>query len=53
MDFLTKRRSIRRYKTEDISNELLNSLLYKAERTQTMGNMIAGGERGGCWIVSL
>lgn len=39
MDFLTKRRSIRRYKTEDISNELLNSLLCKAERTQTMGNM--------------
>lgn len=39
MDFLTQRRSIRRYKTDDISDELLNNLLCKAERTQTMGNM--------------
>lgn len=39
MDFLNSRRSIRRYKTDDISDELLNSLLKKAERTQTMGNM--------------
>lgn len=39
MDFLNSRRSIRRYKTDDISDELLNSLLSKAERTQTMGNM--------------
>lgn len=39
MDFLNSRRSIRRYKTDDISDDLLNSLLSKAERTQTMGNM--------------
>lgn len=39
MDFLNNRRSIRRYKTDDISDELLNSLLLQAERTQTMGNM--------------
>lgn len=39
MDFLNNRRSIRRYKTDDISDELLNNLLLQAERTQTMGNM--------------
>lgn len=39
MDFLNNRRSIRRYKTDDILDELLNSLLLQAERTQTMGNM--------------
>lgn len=39
MDFLNSRRSIRRYKTDEISDELLNSLLSQAERTQTMGNM--------------
>lgn len=33
------RRSIRRYTSEDIPNELLNDLLTKASRTQTMGNM--------------
>lgn len=39
MDFLNSRRSIRRYKTDEISDELLNNLLAQAERTQTMGNM--------------
>lgn len=39
MDFLNNRRSVRRYKTDDISDELLNKLLLEAERTQTMGNM--------------
>lgn len=39
MDFLKKRCSVRRYKTEDVSDELLNNLLLQAERTQTMGNM--------------
>ena len=39
MDFLKKRCSVRRYKTEDVSDKLLNNLLLQAERTQTMGNM--------------
>jgi FMN reductase [NAD(P)H] len=33
------RRSIRNYANRDISEELLNCLLAKAERTQTMGNL--------------
>ncbi len=35
----SKRRSIRRYKTEDVSDDLLNSLLMRASHTQTMGNL--------------
>lgn len=36
---ILNRRSIRRYTSEDIPSELLNDLLAKASRTQTMGNM--------------
>ena len=35
----SQRRSIRRYKTQDVSDELLNSLLMRASQTQTMGNL--------------
>lgn len=33
------RKSIRKYKAQTVSNDLLNDLLAKAERTQTMGNL--------------
>jgi FMN reductase [NAD(P)H] len=39
MKNLENRRSIRKYANRDISEVLLNSLLAKAERTQTMGNL--------------
>ena len=39
MKNLENRRSIRKYAKRDISEVLLNSLLAKAERTQTMGNL--------------
>ena len=33
------RKSIRKYKAQTVSDDLLNNLLAKAERTQTMGNL--------------
>lgn len=39
MDTIKTRRSIRKYADKDVSEELLNSLLSEAGRTQTMGNM--------------
>ena len=33
------RKSIRKYKAQTVSDDLLNDLLAKAERTQTMGNL--------------
>lgn len=38
-DSINQRRTIRKYKDEDIDNEMLNSLLETAARTQTMGNL--------------
>lgn len=39
MDFITSRRSIRQYSPRDVDSELLTTLLTKAGRTQTMGNL--------------
>ena len=39
MDFIKNRRTIRKYKKEDVSSELLNGLLEEAFRASTMGNM--------------
>lgn len=39
MEYLKKRRTIRRYTEENVSDALLNELLKVAERTQTMGNL--------------
>ena len=39
MKSLQNRTTIRRYKADDVSQELLNSLLEQAARTQTMGNL--------------
>lgn len=39
MKNLATRRSIRRYADRDVSDDLLDSLLAAAERTQTMGNL--------------
>ena len=39
MDCIKNRRTIRKYKQEDIPSELLNSLLEEAFRASTMGNM--------------
>ena len=36
---ITKRRSIRKYADREVSDELLHSLLERAEQTQTMGNL--------------
>ncbi|MBO4593601.1 MAG: nitroreductase family protein [Bacteroidaceae bacterium] len=36
---ITKRRSIRKYSDREVSNQLLHSLLQRAEQTQTMGNL--------------
>ena len=36
---ITTRRTIRKYTAEDVPSDLLNELLKKAERTQTMGNL--------------
>ena len=36
---ITTRRTIRKYTAEDVTSDLLNELLKKAERTQTMGNL--------------
>ena len=33
------RKSIRKYKAQPVSDELLNNLLTQAEHTQTMGNL--------------
>lgn len=39
MNTVNTRRSIRKYSDRDVSDELLNSLLSSAMRTQTMGNL--------------
>jgi FMN reductase [NAD(P)H] len=39
MESINNRRTIRKYATREVSNELLNSLLTAAERTPTMGNL--------------
>ena len=39
MKALQNRTTIRRYKGDDVSEELLNGLLEQAARTQTMGNL--------------
>ena len=39
MNNILTRRTIRKYSTKDVDNELLRDLLTKASRTQTMGNM--------------
>src|SRR5574344_2593165 len=39
MKSLINRRSIRKYSSRDITDELLNRLLLESERTQTMGNL--------------
>lgn len=39
MESLNNRRSIRKYSSRDITDELLNRLLSESERTQTMGNL--------------
>lgn len=36
---ITRRRSIRQYSDKEISSDLLNNLLSRAEQTQTMGNL--------------
>ena len=39
MKTIKTRRTIRKYKADDVSQELLNRLLSEASRTQTMGNL--------------
>ena len=39
MKSLKERKTIRKYAVKDVSDDLLNSLLEEAERTQTMGNL--------------
>ena len=39
MKTIKTRRTIRKYKVDDVSQELLNRLLSEASRTQTMGNL--------------
>ena len=39
MNNILTRRTIRKYATKDVDNEMLSDLLAKASRTQTMGNM--------------
>ena len=39
MESLNNRRSIRKYLSKDIKDDLLNRLLSESERTQTMGNL--------------
>ena len=39
MESIRNRRTIRKYKSQDIPEELLNSLLEEASRASTMGNM--------------
>src|SRR5574344_517224 len=39
MKSLDERKSIRKYSSKEVSDELLHSLLTQAERTQTMGNL--------------
>ena len=45
MESIKTRRSIRKYKTEDVDNTLLTRLLEEAEQTQTMGNQCYGRYR--------
>ena len=39
MKTITTRRSIRKYQSKEVDNELTNKLLTESERTQTMGNL--------------
>lgn len=39
MKTITTRRSIRKYQSKEVDNELINKLLTESERTQTMGNL--------------
>lgn len=39
MKTITTRRSIRKYQSKEVDNELINKLLSQSERTQTMGNL--------------
>ena len=39
MKNLLTRRTIRKYSSQEVSDELLNRLLTEASRTQTMGNL--------------
>lgn len=39
MESIIKRRTIRKYKADEVSSELIDSLLLQASRTPTMGNM--------------
>ena len=39
MDYIKNRRTIRKYKQEDVAATLLNELLEEAFRASTMGNM--------------
>ena len=39
MKTINTRRSIRKYATKEVSEEMLNRLLSEASRTQTMGNL--------------
>lgn len=39
MESITTRKTIRKYSSREVSNELLNKLLKEAERTPTMGNL--------------
>ena len=39
MKTITTRRSIRKYQSKKVDNELINKLLTESERTQTMGNL--------------
>lgn len=39
MKTINTRRTIRKYATREVDNELLHRLLAEAERTQTMGNL--------------
>ena len=39
MKTINTRRTIRKYATREVENELLHRLLAEAERTQTMGNL--------------
>ena len=48
MESINNRRTIRKYKQEDISASLLNDLLEKAFRASTMGNMQLYSEIGTC-----
>ena len=39
MEMLNNRRTIRKYTSKEVSEDLVRTLLEKAERTPTMGNL--------------